>query len=230
MNYKYDNVINIRENYKLVDDFDKKHKINSEEEEDLNYYEYENSNNLNNYSFLRFLKFDLKRKVKLSDISFESEEFDINNPYYSSEEEEEKNKLSNEKTNNEIIDFDEILTEIHKLSQNNFNKNEKLNEELNFSNNCFPYKTMVYNSEMFSSENLSIMQNVSEINQENNYYNYKRPDIDNSDRNINFNEYSFSRINSVNHSYNISSIHKRASNQTIETINKNSIKNGFYSN
>lgn len=360
----------------------------------MNYYDYENSNNINNYSFLKFLKFDLKRKIKASDISWESEEFDINDPKFSSEDEnyheesekdeneegedsevfyneknndlidndidfnclanknfdagrnctEEKNliatfeniklnnfnylksennnfnrnknpddlyyntnsnkdlisigtnnvkknnndyddnklspayankknidiilvnkqtkeiKTKNNELNKEInksikikkskektekIDFSEILAEINRLkfssdlSQNNLNfnnnsKNDKINinEELNFSNNCFPYRTMVYSSELLSSENISLMQNVSEINHENNFSsNNKKQDldnIDNSDRNINLNDYSFSRINSVNHSYNISSFMKKASNQTIETINRNS-KNGFYS-
>lgn len=372
-------------------------------EEDLNYYDYENSNNLNNYSFLKFLKFDLKRKIKASDISWESEEFDINDPKFSSDEDklneeredeeqeefevsevsedidvaefidncdinfkknekeydiyqdnkfdvnvkckEEKNLIStfenlnlnnfnylksendsynrsknakelynnlnthnannkdthskiafneynsnnnNEKINSpayatkrnvdkilakkqpqnknnnlkinnennkekkqkqkvkkEKIDFSEILAEINRLklssdnSQNNlnlnkFSKKDKMimNEELNFSNNCFPYRTMVYSSEILSSENISLMQNVSEINNENNFSgNNKRQDLDimdNSDRNINLNDYSFSRVNSVNHSYNISSFMKKASNQTIETINRNS-KNGFHS-
>jgi len=333
-------------------------------EEDMEYYNnYENSNtnNINNYSFLKFLKFDLKRKIKASDISWESDEFDINDPYFSSEEEnnqktykegeagededgevegakeqefgvseevygvievaeqqndnfhlnlnnlnskEERNlittfenlnlnlnlnsnnlnylksenvranqankQIEKIKTNNtilkdkkikankkqkqkkETINFSEILAEInrlkslssdtmrnhniyHNLYNNNNSKNEKMNinEELNFSNNCFPYRTMVYCSEILSSENISLMQNFSEINHENNLSaTNKKPDLDNidnsEDRNINLNDYSFSRINSVNHSYNISSFMKRASNQTIETINRNS-KNGFYS-
>lgn len=451
INIKQDNAINVKGNFKLIKnenfrEVNLKNKIsntnnnihinhleqdegleNEADAQDINYYDYENSNNINNYSFLRFLKFDLKRKIKASDISWESEEFDINNPHFSSEDEknsqdssiieeadknfnnneinscedisddfnyeneklssmnlnnfnhfnkdDEKNLIStfenfnlndvnyfrkeitdsnkkflsrdsarnliqiaeedlenikpiaayfdknpksnknnaysnavaktnkslktfnintqryfnknnkkvkmqglnnvndasfkNDKSENkkkpklnannnksktaeqERIDFNEILAEINRMklssdnSQNNFNhfmnnnisKNENINinEELNFSNNIFPYKTMVYNSEILSSENLSLMQNVSEINHENNFSNNKNlkdtrkaEDLDISEKNINLNDYSFSRINSVNHSYNISSFIKRASNQTIETINRNS-KNGFYS-
>ena len=112
---------------------------------------------------------------------------------------------------------------------NNNSKNEKLNvgEDLNFSNNCFPYKTMIYSSENISSVNNSLIPNVSEINHENNF-SPKRVDFNYSDKNINLNDYSFSRINSVSHSNNISGFMKKASNKTIETINKNS-KNGFFS-
>ncbi len=381
MNIKIENPIKIKGNYKLINYQNNKNantngniNFNNLEEEgeereenenntdDLNIYDYENSNNLNNYSFLKFLKFDLKRKIKACDISWESEEFDINNPYFTSEDEKnedsekdenevseyscediinyddihmindiqisnyrEENNListfenlnlnnlnylksdidkykrnkkidlmysdsnrisnsnlfnnqavnlnekkkgaySNKKNSNKIlvtksnmkdknnkkkdnnnkkekIDLNEILAEVNRLklksdsSQNNFNfinnyKNEKINinEELNFSNNCNPHKTIVYISEILSSENISLMQNVSEINHDNMVSNNnKKQEMDNSeDRNININDYSFSRINSVNHSYNISSFMKKASNQTIETINKNS-KNGFYS-
>jgi len=356
MNMKIESSNKIKENFKLVGKHTNKrnantnahiHYNNLEEEDgedDLNYLDYENSNNLNNYSFLKFLKFDLKRKIKASDISWESEEFDINDPHFTSEDEinqntvkeeleaskcsnEEKNIYGNgtevnnlisafekmqmnninylkneneqynrnkktndlyynlninsnlnhnsaiysskknvkkilikkpqieklnkktiendeenkEKKGREKIDFEEILEEINRIklssdgSQNNLNfnnnfKNDKINmnEDLNFSNNAFPYRTIIYSSEILSSENISLMQNVSEINHENNISQNKKQELDNSDRNINLNDYSFSRINSVNHSYNISSFMKRASNQTIETINRNS-KNGFYS-
>jgi len=286
---------------------------NQEEKEAENDYNdnFSENSNLNNYSFLKFLKFDLKRKVKYEDISFESEEFDINDPYYTSDEEkklEEKenskakakdsleteakndeiyinnsfdeknvttkikvgkfsgsqirnfktyfnseNKSEGEyvsennknrnvtKNNNKKIDFNEILAELNKNkyfsdfsgSQKEYNnqnecKSQKLNEneDLIFSNNCFPYKTIIYSSEN-SYENNSLIPNVSEINHENNF-SPKRVDFDYSEKNINLNDYSFSRINSVNHSNNISGFMKKASNKTIETINRNS-KNGFFS-
>jgi hypothetical protein len=231
----------------------------------FNYLKSENDN-YNRIINAKDLYYDVNSKKNLnkfgSNIQINNDlNMRLNNPPYTSkknvhkllvkakiennETEENKNNGKIQKEKKEKINFNEILAEINRLklssdlSQNNLNfnnnlKNDKINinEELNFSNNCFPYRTMVYSSELLSSENISLLQNFSEINHDNNFSgNNKNKDldnIDNSDRNINLNDYSFSRINSVNHSYNISSFMKKASNQTIETIKRNS-KNGFYS-
>jgi hypothetical protein len=301
-------------NFRLIERKEEKNiqKIQNEEKIKIEENDFNNdseNSNINNYSFLKFLKFDLKRKVKFENISFESEDYDINDPYYTSEEErkleekenstftkkeknnlnmnislEEKNvtkikvgkfsasqiknypnfydtenktereilseanrNINFKKYNNRKIDFNEILAELNKnkyfsdfsgsqkelnndIKNVKFHENDNENEDLIFSNNCypFPYKLFNYSSENLSYDNNnSLIPNVSEINYENNLF-PKRVDFDYSEKNINLNDYSFSRINSLNHSNNISGFMKKASNKTIETINRNS-KNGFFS-
>ena len=51
-------------------------------------------NDENDFEFFDFMKFDLKRKIKHKDISWDKKEFDIWNPKFtSSDSEKEENKI-----------------------------------------------------------------------------------------------------------------------------------------
>lgn len=140
----------------------------------------ENNSNMdsecvNNESFLKFLRFDLKRKIKWKDISWDDEEHDIYDPKFSSDENEDEGENYNCVNNQNYHNYDSNIN-----IQNNSitNSNSLINavdceKDINISgsrdrnkmNVSQPLDNLINNEENNENENFSLQfSNTSNLN------------------------------------------------------------------